>query len=368
MRFLFAITEPYLPDVVGGGVLDIDLLGQHLLKDGHEVEVIATHPRKNTIPHKVLRKLGTDIRPTTTDQYHGYDVTRTTYQRVRAALSHRLGERKSDVVVLQGTRFSKLIPIALAGGARVIIRVVTQDSADEVARDARANPHVADAIRDTRVSLVSNSEFVSKYVTELLRVPSPMIYPFVNLPHVTARDKNPQHITLVNPSHVKGVDVALAVAELLPHQDFLFLRSWPLSPDDERSLATRIATLPNVRVAGPVENMADVYATTLLLFVPSRQEAFGRVALEAAANAIPQVVSSVGGLPEAAGPGGVVLEIDEPASVWAAAIDRILGDKHLYSQLAREGLAHANRVEFTAEHVGAKFVEIASQLVSTRCK
>ena len=74
------------------------------------------------------------------------------------------------------------------------------------------------------------------------------------------------------------------------------------------------------------DEVADLFATASVVLVPSVDEPFGLVALEAAASGIPIVASRAGGLPEAVGPGGLLLASRDPTE-WAAVIGGLLDDE-----------------------------------------
>jgi hypothetical protein len=167
----------------------------------------------------------------------------------------------------------------------------------------------------------------------------------------------------VNPSPVKGLALALHVARLLPQREFLFLESWPLSRAARAELRREISSLPNVRFQARTRDIASVYAQTALLLIPSQvEEAFGRVAIEAGANGIPQVASRIGGLPEAVGRGGVVLAAEDPPEVWAHVVDRIMSDPHTYRMLASRARDHSSADRFAVDRVGSKFLAVAERL------
>ena len=83
--------------------------------------------------------------------------------------------------------------------------------------------------------------------------------------------------------------------------------------------------LANVSLRPRSVGLADVYRSTALLLVPSQcPEAFSRVVLEACANGIPVLASRAGGVPEAMGESGVLLDPADSADRWARAIEEIL--------------------------------------------
>ncbi len=78
--------------------------------------------------------------------------------------------------------------------------------------------------------------------------------------------------------------------------------------------------------------------------VPSYNESFGLVAIEAQASGTPVVAASVGGLTTAVrdNRSGLLVEGHEPAS-YAAAFERILFEPDLRDHLARGAEAHAQQ-------------------------
>jgi glycosyltransferase involved in cell wall biosynthesis len=112
-----------------------------------------------------------------------------------------------------------------------------------------------------------------------------------------------------------------------------------------------LAPLPNVTFVPPQSDMRKVYAECKILLAPSVwEEAYGRVATEAQISGIPVVASARGGLPEAVGPGGVLLDPDQPIADWVAAVRKLWSDQDYYSALSAAATAHAARPEISFEH------------------
>jgi glycosyltransferase involved in cell wall biosynthesis len=63
-------------------------------------------------------------------------------------------------------------------------------------------------------------------------------------------------------------------------------------------LAQKLGILDKVNFMGVFDNLGAIYKSANLLLLPSKQESFGLVALEALACGVPVVASRVGGLPE----------------------------------------------------------------------
>ncbi|TGV54195.1 glycosyltransferase, partial [Mesorhizobium sp. M2D.F.Ca.ET.160.01.1.1] len=102
---------------------------------------------------------------------------------------------------------------------------------------------------------------------------------------------------------------------------FLFVESWKLDDDHRARVEKTIAPFSNIKLENRTNDMKTVYGRTRILLAPSKwEEAWGRVASEAHCSGIPVVGSRRGGLPEAIGPGGVVLDYDATVGEWAAAV------------------------------------------------
>jgi glycosyltransferase involved in cell wall biosynthesis len=151
---------------------------------------------------------------------------------------------------------------------------------------------------------------------------------------------------------VKGVDIAVGVAQRRPDVPFVFVESWELNPLRRARLKRRLP--PNVRYRPPVADMREVYAETKIVLVPSRwAEAWGRVVSEAQLSGIPALASDRGGLPESVGPGGLLLDPDADLDGWTEALARMWDDEAEYVRLAALAEQHARRPEFEPRAIAA---------------
>jgi glycosyltransferase involved in cell wall biosynthesis len=99
---------------------------------------------------------------------------------------------------------------------------------------------------------------------------------------------------------------------------------------------------------------------TKVLLVPSQwPEPFGRVAVEALANGIPVVASRTGGLPEAVGDAGILVEDFSNAAAWIAALTELLGTPGLMNELSVRG---RQRFRILSEKV--QWLKFESELAS----
>lgn len=173
-------------------------------------------------------------------------------------------------------------------------------------------------------------------------------------------------VTFINPVPVKGMELALEIAELCPDIPFCFVRAWPLGMTAAARLRRRLRRLGNIQLRDGTSDMRSIYRDTRILLVPSQWEAetWGRVASEAQFSGIPVVASNRGGLPEAVGPGGIILGYDHPARVWADALRQLWFDARRYGELSEAALCHAGRPELDPERQVNLLVETLGQLTA----
>ncbi|MFY8148353.1 MAG: glycosyltransferase [Prochlorococcaceae cyanobacterium] len=139
------------------------------------------------------------------------------------------------------------------------------------------------------------------------------------------------------------MELAFAIAERLPELPFLFCEGWPQSEADWQRLEARCAALPNVTLVRRTTDMRTIYGRTRVLLVPSQwEEAWGRVVTEAQASGIPSLVSTVGGLAETAGIGGLALAPDAPPGLWAETLQRLWQDQAFWQMMSSQARAQAD--------------------------
>lgn len=104
--------------------------------------------------------------------------------------------------------------------------------------------------------------------------------------------------------------------------------------------------------------LAQWFRAADLVVVPSYNESFGLVAIEAAACGTPVVAAAVGGLPDAVGPGGLLVEGHDPHT-WADVIGALLADPDARDALGRKAIEHARG--FSWERTVDHLVEVYEQ-------
>lgn len=184
--------------------------------------------------------------------------------------------------------------------------------------------------------------------------------PFAPLP---SRPEVPT-VTLINPIEFKGVNTVAAVATLFPQYRYLVVPGGYGKPnleafDEAVSYGASVVTYPHQ--LDPC-SMDDIYAQTSVLMVPSHNESWGSVGLEALAHGVPVVASGLPGVMEALGDLGRYagpLNFEETARLVREAMEMVHPpiqegqDPDAYSEAYREFITgtRAHVAAFTAANV-----------------
>jgi spore coat protein SA len=113
------------------------------------------------------------------------------------------------------------------------------------------------------------------------------------------------------------------------------------------------------------KDIAKTYRAADVFCCPSiYQEPFGNVNIEAMACGIPVVATRVGGIPEIAAEGGVVLVEPDSAVALADALQKLIEDKDLREKVAAEGQSSFQK-RFTWPAIFEKYQEVVKSLNHT---
>ena len=179
---------------------------------------------------------------------------------------------------------------------------------------------------------------------------------------------------------LKAPDVVIhAVAELLRRRPDLRPRlvvpviggpsgSGLDTPDALATLAELLGVRDVVRFVAPVEQsrLVDYYRAASVVLVPSYNESFGLVAIEAQACGTAVIAANVGGLPTAVRDGrtGTLVDGHDPMD-YAGALERLLVDPALLAEMGRNATLHAQ--QFGWERTAQRTLEayaLARELMS----
>ena len=135
------------------------------------------------------------------------------------------------------------------------------------------------------------------------------------------KDKDPTYITLIgSPPNVKGHDIFIKLAELMPNTKFMLV-----THENEFKEKTYPS---NIKLQGYLKNIEElkekVYAKTKVLLLPSIQEAYGRVTIEATASDIPCILSDYPGLSDATYKMSNYVTNYKDVNEWKNELERVL--------------------------------------------
>ncbi len=336
MRVLFITSHKYLPQMRGGLQTSTHELCRELIHKGHHVSVLAGLMPGGffELAARIKMKVNQVAAHCKVARYRalGYPVW-LSWEPPRA-VSWVAARERPDIIVVLAYQTVTMALEAKKTGIPILMQL----------QDVEFHQH-GGRFQDLGVSIpcTANSNFTADKYREAFGVNPCVILPFINRArYETATTR--ECVLFINPHPKKGLDIALGAARLCPNIPFLFVESWPLSPDELANLQSKLETAPNVTFLRAQDDVRSLYSRARLLLAPSIwEEAFGRVASEAHFSGIPVIASTRGGLPEAVGPGGILLDPCAPITEWAAAVAKLWNDTSYYDRLSQAALTHAQR-------------------------
>jgi glycosyltransferase involved in cell wall biosynthesis len=344
VNIAFVSGNPHIPQLFGGLEVNTHALASELVRRGNSVYVLAKLSLRNRFGLRRAALTAASRRRLWVDSDLGYPVFRSRHP----ARDARELPRPAVAVVQNGPMLD------LAGGfARLGVPTVAYLHGLGFER-WRGEP-----ARFPFHGYIANSQFTASRLRDRFGIDAAVLPPlFRREDYATPVIGN--MVTLVNPVAVKGVDLALQIAALCPDIPFTFVRGWPLGFKEEAALRRKLRRLGNVALRDRTDDMRTIYRETRILLVPSQweDETWGRVVSEAQFSGIPVIASDRGGLPEAVGPGGIILGHDAPAAVWANTVAGLWSSKADYDRLSQSALSHSHRAELVPERQVSALIDI----------
>lgn len=354
MNILFTSGFKYLPQVYGGLMSNTHELALQFQEQGHRVSVAAELEGSGVIGlrTRILGRIFGKARAR--DSIMGYP----TYRRwdLQGVLSTLVGHIRPDIAFVQASEHMQTANLIVGLGVPVIV-YLHDVLFDELDGDPRE-------LGDVR--FVSNSRFTARKYLEKFGITSDVVPPLIRADSYRVKSQK-RFVTMINPQPFKGVDLAKKLVRALPDIPFCFVESWELPREERDELEQLSKRCSNFILRKPTLNMKSVYLDSKIVIVPSTlEEAWGRVASEAQVSGIPVVASNIGGLPEAVGPGGILLAPDDFGG-WADAIRRLWYDEAHYSRTAEAAMKHSKRAELDPVVQASNLLSIAhSQIEKMR--
>jgi len=146
-------------------------------------------------------------------------------------------------------------------------------------------------------------------------------------------------ITLSNLNENKGGQILIEIAKAMPEFEFLGVRGsyWVQIEDPTVKNITYIDNTPKIK---------DVYSLTKILIMPSKDETWGRTAVEAMSSGIPVIVGHTPGLKECC-EGAALIADRSNTEEWVRLIRRLCTDQTFYDEYSNRGRARAKQLEPT---------------------
>jgi glycosyltransferase involved in cell wall biosynthesis len=334
MRILFITANPFLPQLHGGMQSSAHELCRTLKHRGHHVSVLGGFMRDDLLGFQCRVQKRILRRTVSRDTVLGYPVWRS-YSPWND-VEYVAKKESPDLIVVMAV---ESVRMALAAQQTQIPILMQLQDVEFHALGGRFEDLGND------VPCVANSHFTAEKYHDAYGVNPKVIFPFISPGNYRTKTTN-QNVTFINPHPLKGRDIALEVARQCPEIPFTFVESWRLNVDDRQYLVEKLATLPNVTHLPPQKDMRKIYGKCKMLLVPSIwREGYGRVVTEAQISGIPVVASHRGGLPEAVGRGGILLDPEGPVAAWVTAVRKLWRENQYHAELSAMALAHAERSE-----------------------
>ncbi|MBL8839391.1 MAG: glycosyltransferase [Alphaproteobacteria bacterium] len=339
MRLLFYVPRTAESGGISGGLIS----GRHLWTAvgmrGHSVAVLTGAAADQTEPVAAL-DCGSYVQLAARDP--------------AGAIGPLLEQVRADAVVFTtSSQIAAPIAACRAADLPVVMNFLTADL------------HALDVTftSDPGFLYLANSSFLASRLTAWFGITAEVVHPIV---HPVRLDPSVRQdrVLFINPVPQKGWAIAAAVMRALPRTPFIVIESWRLDAPWRAYCRGSIADIGNIDWRSAVEDMTPIWSRTRVLLMPSVwEEAWGRAGAEAVAAGIPVVASNRGGLPQAVGPGGVIVDVHAPIAEWTAAVARLMSDDQHHAAVGAAGRAHAARSEVQPDVLADRFVALVSEHV-----
>ncbi len=137
------------------------------------------------------------------------------------------------------------------------------------------------------------------------------------------------------------------------------------SMESYRTLAKQVGAERRIRFLEPrpPSELVSIYRAADIVAVPSFNESFGLVAIEAQAAGTPVIAARTGGLPIAVAEGdtGILVDTHDP-NEWADALAQLLDDDDTRMRMSQDAVSHAARFSWASS--ANRLAEIYSEVLS----
>jgi glycosyltransferase involved in cell wall biosynthesis len=184
---------------------------------------------------------------------------------------------------------------------------------------------------------IFNCESLIESFTDAEEIQYHVLRPPVNWREYEVEERKPKYVTLSNLNENKGGHILIEIAKITPEVQFLGVRGsyWKQIEDN---------TVPNITYIDNTPKIKDVYAQTNILIMPSKEETWGRTAVEAMSSGIPVIASPTPGLKECCKDAALFVDRDD-IQEWSRLIRRLISDDTFYQECSNRGKIRAKQLE-----------------------
>ena len=195
--------------------------------------------------------------------------------------------------------------------------------------------------KESKIWAVFNSESLVQSFTDYSEVKYQILRPPVawHEYEVPVKDHERTYVTLSNLNEPKGGQILIEIAKITPDVQFLGVRGSYWKQIEDKSV-------PNITYIDNTPRIKDVYAKTKILIMPSKEETWGRTAIEAMSSGIPVIAAPTPGLKECCMDAALFVERND-IEEWSRLINRLCNDKSFYDEFSNRGRIRAKQLEPT---------------------
>jgi glycosyltransferase involved in cell wall biosynthesis len=145
------------------------------------------------------------------------------------------------------------------------------------------------------------------------------------------------YVTLSNVNENKGGKLLIQLARAMPDIQFQGILGGYRSQIVEHGI-------PNLKYIPNTTQIKDVYAQTWVLIMPSREETWGRTAVEAMSSGIPVIAAPTPGLRECCKDGALFCDRDD-LDAWVSTLRKLKNDREFYNTRSVAAFSRARELD-----------------------
>jgi glycosyltransferase involved in cell wall biosynthesis len=205
--------------------------------------------------------------------------------------------------------------------------------------------------------ILTNSNFMRKQLQDCTDKTVNVLYPPIETQNGNDRDVGSHDKAVyMGCGFYKGTELVMIIAKALPDLEFL------LAGDPEVPRKWDLKKYPNVDWVPWIDRDIAFSSARLILFPSKWPEPFGRVPVEAGNRGIPTIGSTMGGIPESVGDGGVLVDPYD-TDMWVSWTKFLMGNDDIRNWMGSMARDHSMR--FGIDRIGPEFEGFLKEIVST---